>query len=99
MTWMGDDDAHMDGHAGHGTAGHDSAGAGSGPMPGMATSEELAALRAASGPELDVLFLQLMLRHHEGGLPMMEYGAEHARWLPCGRWRRRWWTRRPPSRS
>ncbi|MEV0948282.1 DUF305 domain-containing protein [Rhodococcus sp. NPDC049939] len=47
-------------------------------MPGMATSEDMAALRQATGPSVDVLFLQLMLRHHEGGLPMMEYAAEHA---------------------
>ncbi|WP_072688186.1 DUF305 domain-containing protein [Rhodococcus marinonascens] len=47
-------------------------------MPGMATSEDLTALRQATGPAADVLFLQLMLRHHEGGLPMMEYAAEHA---------------------
>jgi uncharacterized protein (DUF305 family) len=47
-------------------------------MPGMASDEELAALRAATGRELDVLFLQLMLRHHQGGVGMLEYGAEHA---------------------
>jgi uncharacterized protein (DUF305 family) len=47
-------------------------------MPGMATDEELAALRAATGRELDVLFLQLMLRHHQGGAGMMEYATEHA---------------------
>ncbi|AOW93036.1 DUF305 domain-containing protein [Rhodococcus sp. WMMA185] len=47
-------------------------------MPGMATSEDMTALRQATGPAADVLFLQLMLRHHEGGLPMMEYAAEHA---------------------
>lgn len=47
-------------------------------MPGMASDEELAALRAASGPQLDVLFLQLMLRHHEGGAGMLQYGAERA---------------------
>lgn len=47
-------------------------------MPGMASSEELAALRAATGPQLDVLFLQLMLRHHEGGAAMLQYGAERA---------------------
>jgi uncharacterized protein (DUF305 family) len=47
-------------------------------MPGMASEEELAALRAASGPELDVLFLQLMLRHHQGGAEMLSYAAEHA---------------------
>ena len=47
-------------------------------MPGMADAEDLAALRAASGPELDILFLQLMLRHHEGGRGMAEYAAQHA---------------------
>lgn len=39
-------------------------------MPGMATSEELARLRSATGRDLDVRFLQLMLRHHQGGLEM-----------------------------
>lgn len=47
-------------------------------MPGMATSEELRQLRAARGRDLDVLFLQLMLRHHQGGVPMLEYAAERA---------------------
>ncbi len=47
-------------------------------MPGMASSAELAALRASSGPTLDVTFLQLMLRHHQGGAEMLSYGAEHA---------------------
>jgi uncharacterized protein (DUF305 family) len=27
---------------------------------------------------MDVYFLQLMIRHHEGGLPMAQYGAAHA---------------------
>ncbi|WP_431956028.1 DUF305 domain-containing protein [Nocardia lijiangensis] len=47
-------------------------------MPGMATQEELAALRQAPVPEADVIFLRLMLRHHQGGMPMMEYAAQHA---------------------
>lgn len=47
-------------------------------MPGMASDEELAALRAATGPQLDVLFLQLMLRHHQGGAGMLSYAAERA---------------------
>jgi len=47
-------------------------------MPGMASSEDMAALRQATGPAVDVLYLQLMLRHHQGGLPMMEYAAQHA---------------------
>ncbi|GGS48791.1 DUF305 domain-containing protein [Actinokineospora fastidiosa] len=39
-------------------------------MPGMATAEELAALTAARGPEFDRLFLELMIRHHEGAIEM-----------------------------
>jgi uncharacterized protein (DUF305 family) len=61
-------------------SGHDHASAGGAvdTMPGMATSDQLRALRAASGQQLDVQFLQLMLRHHEGGVIMLQYGAEHA---------------------
>ncbi|MFR9753433.1 DUF305 domain-containing protein [Nocardia sp. 004] len=47
-------------------------------MPGMASSDELAALRQATGPALDTMFLQLMLRHHEGGLPMIDYATAYA---------------------
>ncbi len=66
-------------------SGHDHSGADtphhSGPvstMPGMATPAELAALRQATGPKLDTMFLQLMLRHHQGGLSMIDYAAQHA---------------------
>ena len=41
-------------------------------MPGMATPEEMAKLRAAGGREFDVLFLQLMIRHHVGGVHMID---------------------------
>ncbi|MFI7614380.1 DUF305 domain-containing protein [Nonomuraea terrae] len=37
---------------------------------GMATEEELAALRAARGKAFDRLFLRLMTRHHEGAVKM-----------------------------
>ena len=47
-------------------------------MPGMASPAELERLHAVSGAEFDVLFLQLMLRHHQGGAPMAEYAAQHA---------------------
>jgi uncharacterized protein (DUF305 family) len=42
---------------------------------GMATHEDLHRLREASGDELDVLFLQLALRQHEGGEMLLDYGA------------------------
>ncbi|CAM4522303.1 DUF305 domain-containing protein [Nocardia ninae] len=73
MGWMHDQPT------GHGHNGGTETATGPMPtMPGMATPADLAALRQATGPELDTLFLQLMLRHHQGGLPMIQYAAEHA---------------------
>ncbi len=68
MAWMTESDA-----------GHDHAGGGE-PMTdeeayeamGMASDAELAALQAATGQEADCLFLELMIRHHEGAIPMAE---------------------------
>jgi uncharacterized protein (DUF305 family) len=40
-------------------------------MPGMATPEEMARLAASTGAEFDRLFLELMIRHHEGALTMV----------------------------
>ncbi|MDO3646834.1 DUF305 domain-containing protein [Nocardia mangyaensis] len=39
-------------------------------MPGMATTADLDALFAARGAEAETLFLQLMYRHHAGGVTM-----------------------------
>jgi uncharacterized protein (DUF305 family) len=47
-------------------------------MPGMATDAELAKLRSLPGKQLDVYFLQLMLRHHQGGTAMAQYAASHS---------------------
>jgi uncharacterized protein (DUF305 family) len=44
----------------------------SGRMPGMATPEELAHLEHLSGNAADAEFLRLMIRHHQGGIPMAE---------------------------
>ena len=40
-------------------------------MHGMLTGEELARLDAARGPAFDRLFLEYMIRHHEGALKMV----------------------------
>ncbi len=63
MAWMGHD---------HMAMGAD------GLMPGMATPAELDKLVRVRGKALDILFLQLMIRHHQGGLPMAQYALEHA---------------------
>src|SRR5690606_36457561 len=39
-------------------------------MPGMATLEQLSALRAATGAEFDRLFVELMTAHHRGAIVM-----------------------------
>ena len=49
-------------------------------MPGMMTDEQMAALDKARGPEFDRLFLEGMIRHHQGAVDMVEelfkaYGA------------------------
>lgn len=41
-------------------------------MPGMATQDEMDKLRAAQGRELDILFLDLMIKHHLGGIHMID---------------------------
>ncbi len=58
--------------------GHSMRGDGSMRMPGMATSEELAALRRTTGSAFDTLYIQLLLRHHEGGLAMARYARDNA---------------------
>ncbi|WP_433254957.1 DUF305 domain-containing protein [Streptosporangium sp. CA-135522] len=59
MAWM----------AGHG---HGSTPQTSTTMPGMASEEELKRLREATGQQQEILFLQLMIRHHEGGVQMSQ---------------------------
>jgi uncharacterized protein (DUF305 family) len=49
-------------------------------MPGMLTDEEMAALDRARGPQFDRLFLQGMIKHHQGAIDMVNvlfnsYGA------------------------
>ena len=39
-------------------------------MHGMASDDELRRLRVAKGTDAEILFLQLMIRHHEGGVLM-----------------------------
>jgi len=49
-------------------------------MPGMATREEVAKLNSATGKQVDILFCQYMLRHHLGGIHMVDdVLAQHPR--------------------
>lgn len=78
MAWMHED---LNGHhdmAGMDMGNGDSAPANASLMPGMATSAQMDQLRASHGQEAGVLFLQMMIRHHLGGIEMAEYAAQHA---------------------
>ncbi|MEV0786399.1 DUF305 domain-containing protein [Streptomyces sp. NPDC050423] len=44
-------------------------------MPGMATDDDLDALRAAKGRDAEVLFLRLMTAHHRAGADMAQAAA------------------------
>jgi uncharacterized protein (DUF305 family) len=48
-------------------------------MPGMATPDQLTALAQADGKDADILFLRMMIAHHQGGVHMADYAAEHAK--------------------
>ena len=41
-------------------------------MPGIATNAQLDQLKSATGKQADILFLQLMIRHHLGGIHMID---------------------------
>lgn len=76
MAWMGGmPHSSMSGMSG---MDHNGETATSGLMPGMATPAEMTKLQTLTGKALDVYFLQLMIRHHQGGLPMAEYAIDHA---------------------
>ncbi|WP_370544785.1 DUF305 domain-containing protein [Frigoribacterium sp. VKM Ac-2530] len=76
MTWM--TQPTLDGQL----SGHEHGGAASGspapshvpgePMPGLATPEQMAELRAADGVDAERLFLTLMIDHHLGGIEMAQ---------------------------
>ncbi len=56
------------------SAGGHGAGHGDGPhaMRGMATREQVGQLRGATGRARDILFTELMIEHHRGGVEMAE---------------------------
>lgn len=48
-------------------------------MPGLATREQLVELQRAIGRPRDRLFIELMLEHHKGGLPMAQFAERAAK--------------------
>lgn len=74
MAWMTPGGA----HEGTGAAHTAQASGPEGAMEGMATPEQMQALREASGAEADRLFVDLMIRHHQGGVAMATAGTRLA---------------------
>jgi uncharacterized protein (DUF305 family) len=72
MAWMSRPVAGGGGHQDHATH---QPGA---PMPGYATPEQVAELRALTGVEAERRFLELMIVHHEGGVDMAEAVLERS---------------------
>ncbi len=71
MAWMDETD--------HSEMGHDMASMDpQALMPGMASIDQLAKLGLLKGRDFDIFFLQLMMRHHAGGIPMAEAAARLA---------------------
>jgi uncharacterized protein (DUF305 family) len=69
MAWMSTGAHGASGHDGH--SGHGADRAGDGPlMPGMATKAEMERLSRLSGEQAEILYLQLMIIHHNGGIAM-----------------------------
>lgn len=71
MAWMGRDSEHHSSMSPMPSGAVDH-------MPGMATQDELDELAGLEGTAFDVRFLQLMLRHHQGGIPMLDFAGQRA---------------------
>jgi uncharacterized protein (DUF305 family) len=65
MAWMMTDAGH---HMGGGAI----------KMAGLASPADLTRLQRATGRDNEVLFLQLMTRHHQGGIEMAAYVVQHS---------------------
>ncbi|MFG3339735.1 DUF305 domain-containing protein [Glycomyces sp. NPDC048151] len=63
MAWAGDEHAHDSEENG-------------GLMPGMATDEQMAEFKTLTGAEADVMFADLMIDHHIGGVDMAKAALE-----------------------
>ncbi|NKE60186.1 DUF305 domain-containing protein [Lentzea sp. PSKA42] len=51
-------------------------GSGHGSMPGMMTAEEMAKLNGATGAEFDRMWLDMMIKHHQGAVEMAKTQQE-----------------------
>lgn len=52
-------------------------------MPGMMSSEDMGKLEKASGAEFDKMFLEMMIKHHEGAVEMAETQRADGKYGPA----------------
>lgn len=71
MTWMTRPGLNGAGHS-HGSTGDDTAHTPGEPMPGLATPEQIEELTSLTGRDAEVMFLRLMIAHHQGAIEMAE---------------------------
>lgn len=71
MAWMSTGGGHDGAHAQEGRSGAEA-------MPGMATRADLQRLRGLRGREAELLFLELMIPHHRGGVEMAQAVLERS---------------------
>ncbi|MFE5672796.1 DUF305 domain-containing protein [Agromyces sp. NPDC056523] len=74
MTWMTQPADDGETHGGHGDGANDAAATHEpgGPMPGLATPEQIEELESLEGVEAERMFLELMIAHHQGAVEMAE---------------------------
>lgn len=77
MTWMTRPAEAGAGHASH-DAGETHAHVAGEPMPGLATPEQIAALEGLEGRAAEVMFLELMIAHHQGAVEMADAALERS---------------------
>jgi uncharacterized protein (DUF305 family) len=65
--WLNDWDKPLTASSDMGDMDH---GSGGGPSMGLMTAAEMAELEAATGAEFDAMFLDMMIRHHQGAIDM-----------------------------
>ena len=72
----------------HGNAGHDMGDMGDSmegmdDMPGMMSADDMAALEDASDAEFQTMWLEMMVKHHEGAVEMAQTEAEDGQYKPA----------------
>ena len=78
MTWMTRPAEPGAGHATHDSQDAHATHTPGDPMPGLATPQQIAELQGLEGRAAEVMFLELMIAHHQGAVEMAEAALERS---------------------